>query len=109
MFTKNSSGDFRTLLPGIQFKTPVWGEKTSLSVFHLAKDSLIPPHAHPHEQTGYLVSGHLRFTIGPESMDALPGDSWCLPGGVEHAVEIIEDSIVIEVFSPIREDYLPVK
>ena len=38
-----------------------------------------------------------------------PGDSWCIPGHVEHRAEIIEDSVAIEVFSPVREDYLPDK
>jgi quercetin dioxygenase-like cupin family protein len=42
-------------------------------------------------------------------MDVLPGDSWCIPGGMEHAVEMIEDSVVVEVFSPVREEYLPAK
>jgi len=37
----------------------------------------------------------------------MPGDSWCVPSGVAHGAEILEDSVVIEVFSPIREDYLP--
>ena len=109
MFNKHSDDGFRPLLPGIQFKTPVWGDRTSLSVFHLAKGSVIPLHSHPHEQTGFMVSGHMRFTTGSESMDALPGDSWCIPGGMEHAVDIIEDSVVVEVFSPVREDYLPAK
>jgi hypothetical protein len=38
--------------------------------------------------------------------DAQPDDSWCIPSGVEHGAEIIEDSIAIEVFSPVREEYL---
>ena len=40
-------------------------------------------------------------------MEVEPGDSWCLPGGVEHSVVALEDSVVVEVFSPVREDYLP--
>jgi len=60
-----------------------------------------------HEQTGTLISGRLRFNVDGEIFDAELGDSWCLPGGVEHAAEALEDSVVIEVFSPVREDYLP--
>ena len=36
-----------------------------------------------------------------------PGDSWCIPGNVEHRAEVAQDSVAIEVFSPVREDYLP--
>ncbi|MBE0698766.1 MAG: cupin domain-containing protein [Anaerolineaceae bacterium] len=107
MFYKHSEDGFRPVIPGIQLKTLVYGEKSSLTAFHLAKDSLLPRHSHPHEQTGYLISGHMRLTVGTETLDAFPGDSWCVPGGVEHFAEIVEDSFAIEVFSPVREDYLP--
>lgn len=45
--------------------------------------------------------------IGKEKCNLCPGDSWCIPGGVEHSAEIAEDSVAVEVFSPVREDYLP--
>ena len=54
-----------------------------------------------------MVSGRLRFKIEDEIMEAEAGDSWCIPGGAEHGVEALEDSVVIEIFSPVREDYLP--
>ncbi len=60
-----------------------------------------------HEQTGYMISGRLLFTIGDERCEAEPGDSWNIPSNVEHDVEVLEDTVVIEVFSPAREDYLP--
>ena len=66
-----------------------------------------PFHSHPHEQTGYLIKGSIRLSIGTESYNAQAGDSWCIPGGIEHGAEILEDSIAIEVFSPVRNDYLP--
>jgi quercetin dioxygenase-like cupin family protein len=53
------------------------------------------------------VKGKIRLSIGAEEFEAQPGDSWCIPGGVEHGAEVIEDSVAIEVFSPVREDYLP--
>lgn len=78
-----------------------------MTEFMLRKGSILPLHAHPHEQTGYLVRGQIRLSIGAEKYDAQEGDSWCIPGGIEHEAEIMEDSIAIEVFSPVREDYLP--
>lgn len=106
MFKKAAKEGFIPAVPGITRKTLVYGEKTLLSEFHLEKGSLLPSHAHPNEQTGYLVSGHMRLIVNGEPFEVEPGDSWCIPSGVEHRAEIIEDSVAVEVFSPVRADYL---
>ena len=106
MFTKNKDRESTPHIEGTRYKTLAFGEKTSLSEFSLEKGSVIPNHSHPHEQTGYVVSGRLLFTIANERFEAEPGDSWNIPGNVEHSVEVPEDTVVIEVFSPPREDYL---
>ena len=107
MFRKKDTGESKQLLEGIELTTLVHGEKTLMGQFKIARGSAIPPHSHPHEQTGFLVSGKVRFDVAGEVVDAEPGDSWCLAGGVEHSAEALEDSVIIEVFSPVREDYLP--
>ncbi len=107
MFQKHTENGYIEAVPGVGRKTLVYGEKTLLGKFLLKKGSHLPGHSHPHEQTGYLVKGHMNFTVGKEKYVVMPGDSWCIPGDVEHAVEAIEDSLVIEVFSPVREDFLP--
>jgi quercetin dioxygenase-like cupin family protein len=109
MFTSRDAVSAVKMLDGVERRTLVHGERTLLAEFALKKGFAIPLHSHPHEQTGYLVSGHLRFTVGQETIDTRPGAGWSVPGGVEHGVEILEDSIVVEVFSPVREDYLPAK
>jgi quercetin dioxygenase-like cupin family protein len=78
-----------------------------MTEFLLKSGSTLPKHAHPHEQTGYLVKGRIRLSIGSAEYDVKQGDSWCIPSGVEHGAEIFEDAIAIEIFSPVREDYLP--
>jgi quercetin dioxygenase-like cupin family protein len=107
MFTPSAKTGYREALPGVVFKTLAHGTKTLFTEFHLEKGRALPRHSHPHEQTGYLLSGAVRFTIGRECFDAKPGDCWCVEGGVEHEILILEDSVAIEVFSPVREDYLP--
>jgi len=106
MFTKNTDRKSTPQIEGISYKTLAFGNRTSLSEFSLGKGSVIPKHSHPHEQTGYVISGQLLFTIGDERFEAKPGDSWNIPGNVEHDVEVLENTVVIEVFSPPREDYL---
>ncbi len=107
MFTKVSNKGYKTPIQGIKQKTLVYGEKTLMTKFRLTKDSQLPRHSHPHEQTGYLVSGKIRLLVDDQTYLCAPGDSWCIPANVDHGAEIIEDSIAIEVFSPVREDYLP--
>lgn len=107
MFTRADAKGYSEPFAGVRFKTLVHGDRTLFAEFRLERGHSLPRHSHPHEQTGYLVSGHIELTIGTERLDVLPGDSWCIPGGLEHEAKIISDSVAIEVFSPVREDYLP--
>jgi quercetin dioxygenase-like cupin family protein len=106
MFTKHDSSGYTTPLDRIQMKTLVYGDRTLMTEFLLEQDAVLPRHKHPHEQTGYLVSGRVDLTIGDETHHLSAGDSWCIPGSVEHSVIARESSVAIEVFSPVREDYL---
>jgi quercetin dioxygenase-like cupin family protein len=107
MFHKKSNGGYKEVVEGVRLKTLVHGERTLLCNFRIEGGKTLPSHRHHHEQTGYLVSGHMRFTIGGVEFDVEPGDSWCIPGDVEHAADAYEDSMGVEVFSPVREEYLP--
>ena len=107
MFASASSTGFTPALPGIERKTLVYGERTLSTEFRMRAGSTLPAHKHPYEQTGYLVSGRMRLTIDGESFDAMAGASWCIPADVLHGAEILEDSVALEIFSPVRADYLP--
>jgi quercetin dioxygenase-like cupin family protein len=109
LFYRVNENGYKQVLPGIKLKTLVYGEKTLFSEFRMEANSTLPRHSHPHEQTGYLVKGRIRLTIGEETFEVQPGDSWCISGNTDHYAEILENSVAIEVFSPVREEYLPVK
>lgn len=107
MYNKNSSDGYRSTIKGIKQKTLVYGQNTLMTELKLLKETRIPTHKHPHEQTGYLVSGRTRLFIGEQVYTCNPGDSWCIPGNTEHGTYAIKDSVVIEIFSPVREDLHP--
>lgn len=107
MFKTKAERQAVEVLPGIHLKPLVYGDKTLSVEFTLEAGRELPLHSHPYEQTGYLVSGKMQMTIGHEIFDIAPGDSWNIPSDVEHNAVIIEDAVAIEVFSPLREDYLP--
>jgi len=107
VFTRHDESDYQSVAPGIIMRTLCFGSTTLMSEFRLLQGHVLPMHSHPQEQTGYLISGHIALTIGDETHDVVPGDSWCIAGGVEHGAQVLQDSVAVEVFSPLREDYLP--
>jgi quercetin dioxygenase-like cupin family protein len=54
----------------------------------------------------YVVAGHLRVKAGEQTFDVRQGDSFVIRGGIEHQASALEPSVVIDVFTPCREDYL---
>lgn len=106
MYGKHTTTNYFTILEGIQIKTLCHGESTLMTEFLLQKGAILPEHTHPCEQTGYLVKGRLRLYIGQNSKELVPGDSWNIPADIRHKAEVLDDSVAIEVFSPVREDYL---
>ncbi len=106
MFGNHSQEGYSDISEGIRIKTLVYGSHMLMTEFQMSQGALLPEHAHLHEQTGYLVKGRIRLYIGKESNILKQGDSWSIPSEVLHKAEIIEDSVAIEVFQPVREDYL---
>ena len=100
MFNKNNVNGYKDVLERIRLKTLVHGAKTLMAEFRLEQGAILPRHKHPHEQTGYLVIGRIDLTIGDVTHQAVPGDS-------EHNAIALENPVAREVFSPMREDYLP--
>lgn len=92
--------------PGCKLRTP-YGENLMLSQVTMDEGAIIPLHSHPHEQAGVLLSGSLEFQIGDETRIVKPGELYIIPSNVEHkAVAIGGPAVVLDVFSPIREDYV---
>jgi quercetin dioxygenase-like cupin family protein len=106
-FQKAAQKIYMPMREGVARKTLAAGAHTLLAEFTLDKGSVLPPHSHPQEQTGYLVTGRIMLTIEGEAFDVCPGDAWTVPGGAEHSASALEDSVAVEVFSPVRTDYLP--
>jgi quercetin dioxygenase-like cupin family protein len=104
-FIPAGSGSRHQIFPGVEIHTAA-GTNLMLSVVHLQRDSVVLDHAHPHEQMGILLEGRLEFTVGGVTRLLGPGDIWRIPGGIVHRVRALEQSVALDVFHPIREDYL---
>lgn len=93
------------IAPGVRARTP-YGRHVMLSYLELAAGSVVPTHAHPHEQAGMLLQGRLELTIGDEARVCEPGELFIIPGGTEHSARPVDGpAVVLDVFSPVREDY----
>ena len=63
-------------------------------------------HSHPHQQLVYVISGCIRVTADGTSMEASTGDNFIVASNVTHQALALEDSVVLDIFAPAREDYL---
>lgn len=96
--------------PGVIRRTLVSGDNLTLVEIRISSGSEVPKHTHPHEQAGHVAAGRVHFTIGDANGGTVEyelesGDSYLIPGDLPHHVRAIEPATLIEVFSPVREDF----
>ncbi len=104
-FTNLGSAAAQRIWEGVAGRT-VHGERVTFSLLELDPGVTIPEHRHVNEQVGMVLSGSLTFTIAGETQEVGPGQAWCITGHVPHAVVAGADgAVVVEVFSPVREDW----
>jgi len=105
-FVPAGSGSRHVIFPGVEIRTTA-GYQLMLSVVRFEPGSAVPDHSHPHEQMGMMISGRLEFTVDDTTRVLGPGDIWRIPGGVVHSVRALEEpAVALDVFHPIRGDYL---
>ncbi len=84
----------------------VSGDRQMLAQIYLKRGALVPLHQHASEQMTYVLQGSLRFLVGGEETIVREGEVLHIPAGVEHQAEALEDTFELDVFSPVREDWL---
>jgi quercetin dioxygenase-like cupin family protein len=85
----------------------VTGEREMLAQIYLKRGALVPMHSHESEQMTYILQGALRVVVDGEEMTVREGEVLHIPSGVPHQAEALEDTFELDVFSPIRLDWLP--
>jgi quercetin dioxygenase-like cupin family protein len=84
----------------------IHGEKIMVAQIFLKKGCLVPEHSHESEQMALIVTGSLRFQFGPVEKVVGTNQAINIPSNVKHAVVALEDTLVYDIFSPIRHDWL---
>jgi quercetin dioxygenase-like cupin family protein len=84
----------------------VTGERGMLSQIYLKRGALVPIHKHESEQLTYVMQGALRFLVDGEEAVVREGEVLVIPSWIEHQVEALDDTLTLDIFSPIRQDWL---
>ena len=84
----------------------VTADRVTIAQFELKRGGVVPRHAHENEQVSHVLTGKLQFMINGQPVVVGAGELLQIPGGVAHEVEVLEDTLVIDVFSPVRQDWI---
>jgi unsaturated pyranuronate lyase len=82
------------------------GERQMLAQIYLKRGALVPMHAHESEQMTYILQGALKCLVGGEEILVREGEVLHIPSGTPHQAEALEDTFELDVFSPVREDWV---
>jgi quercetin dioxygenase-like cupin family protein len=96
------------ICPGIKRQTVTGGKTMYQMLARLEPSSKMPEHRHPQEQIVHILEGRMRLIVDGTPHELVTGDSFYLASNVPHGVETIEETRVLDTFSPPREEYLAI-
>ena len=106
MIVRSAEKHSEAVQPGVLRAILCHGEKLMLCEVTLSKGASATIHKHPHEQITYVVKGTVQFTMGDETVRLTAGESCLVEPNVLHGAEAISDCLLVDAFSPPREDFL---
>ena len=106
MFLHNKDVPHEEIAPGVTRQ--IMGYMSNLMVIrvHFGNDTSFPIHSHPHQQITHIIEGKFKVYIDGRTEVLGPGDSYIVPENTPHAVESLGSGVLIDVFSPRRDDFL---
>ena len=104
MFSKNVKKE--EIAPGVYRKIMGWTPELMIIHVDFGEKTAFPPHSHPHVQITYVVDGRFEIEIDKGKSILSKGDVYVVPGNTMHAVKCLEKGVLLDTFSPAREDFL---
>ena len=105
-FTTPADMDWIELGGGSRRKIRSYNEDIMLVEVGFDDGAVGKMHTHPHSQISYVLSGEFTYTIGEKTVAMYPGDSIVVDGGLEHGCACVKAGILLDVFAPMREDFV---
>jgi quercetin dioxygenase-like cupin family protein len=84
----------------------VSGDREMIVQVYVKRGCLVPMHAHESEQMTYVLQGAVKYLVAGEEIVVREGEVLHIPSGVEHQAEALEDTFELDIFSPIRRDWV---
>ena len=84
----------------------ITGDSVTVGRFEVKRGGVVPPHSHANEQVSIVLEGVMRFRIDGVDTIVKAGEVMQIPGNAVHEVEALEDTLVVDVFSPVRQDWI---
>ncbi len=94
------------IAPGIRRRTVTSGGSMYQMIANLEAGSVMPAHQHPQEQIAHVLQGRMRLIVSGQPHELTAGMAYYLGANVPHGVETVENTVVLDTFSPPRGDYL---
>ena len=107
MYTENKNVSAKDLGGGVMRKVLSYSRNLMACELTFEKGAVGAPHSHPHEQIGYIISGKLVYQEDGQADKILEtGDTYYVAPNVVHGVQILEDTKLLDIFTPMREDFV---
>lgn len=107
MYTENRNVAAKNLGGGVERKILSYSENLMSVELRFQKGAIGAKHSHPHEQIGYVVSGKLVFQEeGCADKELQTGDTYYVEPDVVHGIEVLEDMVLLDIFTPMRKDFV---
>lgn len=98
--------EWTEMFEGVSRKILGYDEKIMMVKVKFDAGTTVVPHTHMHTQTSYCAKGKFEFTVGEEKRIIGYGDGLYIPSNVPHGVVCLEEGVIVDVFTPAREDFL---
>jgi len=94
----------KEVLPGFVGKF-IHTERMTLAFWNIKAGSILPEHSHVHEQVANLTEGSFELTVDGYTKILAPGQVAVIPSGSIHSGKALSDCLILDVFTPVRDDY----
>ena len=105
-WVRNGEISAKDTAPGLRRKILAYCDELMCAENHFEKDAVGALHSHPHTQIAYVAEGKFKFTIGNEERIVSKGDTMLIQNSVEHGCVCLEKGILVDFFTPMREDFI---
>lgn len=91
---------------GVSRKVLAYNDELMIVEVHFETGSVGSEHSHPHLQSTYVLSGKFRFTIDGQEVEVAQGDTLAMPGSIIHGTLCLEKGELLDIFTPMRQDFV---